>query len=154
MNICSFVHQCNTYFLYSINRRHVSASHGRMCCIDGQKNKYSVLNECNRILKYNISHSYIVPHRNICIVTDVDTWACISDPTSHANLRKHPFDSNLPYIQTKYQGKVIRSQTPEVISSVRVCTYMKTELGAGVSTKSQQKTSRGDRVSESTRMLE
>jgi hypothetical protein len=25
-----------------------------MCYIDGQKNKYSVLNECNRILKYNI----------------------------------------------------------------------------------------------------
>jgi hypothetical protein len=25
-----------------------------MCCIDGQKNKYSVLNECNRMLKYNI----------------------------------------------------------------------------------------------------
>jgi hypothetical protein len=26
-----------------------------MCYIDGQKNKYSVLNECNRILKYNIT---------------------------------------------------------------------------------------------------
>jgi hypothetical protein len=26
-----------------------------MCYIDGQKNKYSVLNECNRMLKYNIS---------------------------------------------------------------------------------------------------
>jgi hypothetical protein len=25
-----------------------------MCYIDGQKNKYSVLNECNRMLKYNI----------------------------------------------------------------------------------------------------
>jgi hypothetical protein len=25
-----------------------------MCYIDGQKNKYSVLNECNRVLKYNI----------------------------------------------------------------------------------------------------
>jgi hypothetical protein len=24
-----------------------------MCYIDGQKNKYSVLNECNRMLKYN-----------------------------------------------------------------------------------------------------
>jgi hypothetical protein len=27
-----------------------------MCYIDGQKNKYSVLNECNRMLKYNISY--------------------------------------------------------------------------------------------------
>jgi hypothetical protein len=26
-----------------------------MCYIDGQKNKYSVLNECNRMLKYNIN---------------------------------------------------------------------------------------------------
>jgi hypothetical protein len=25
-----------------------------MCYIDGQKNKYSVLNECSRMLKYNI----------------------------------------------------------------------------------------------------
>jgi hypothetical protein len=25
-----------------------------MCYIDGQKNKYSVLNECNRMLKYNM----------------------------------------------------------------------------------------------------
>jgi hypothetical protein len=25
-----------------------------MCYIDGQKNKYSVLNECNRMLKYNV----------------------------------------------------------------------------------------------------
>jgi hypothetical protein len=25
-----------------------------LCYIDGQKNKYSALNECNRILKYNI----------------------------------------------------------------------------------------------------
>jgi hypothetical protein len=24
-----------------------------MCYIDGQKNNYSVLNECNRMLKYN-----------------------------------------------------------------------------------------------------
>jgi hypothetical protein len=27
-----------------------------MCYIDGQKNKYSVLNECNRMLKYNIQY--------------------------------------------------------------------------------------------------
>jgi hypothetical protein len=27
-----------------------------MCYIDGQKNKYSVLNECNRMLKYNIEN--------------------------------------------------------------------------------------------------
>jgi hypothetical protein len=25
-----------------------------MCYIDGQNDKYSVLNECNRMLKYNI----------------------------------------------------------------------------------------------------
>jgi hypothetical protein len=27
-----------------------------MCYIEGQKNKYSVLNECNRMLKYNIAN--------------------------------------------------------------------------------------------------
>jgi hypothetical protein len=26
-----------------------------MCYIDGPKNKYSVLNECSRMLKYNLS---------------------------------------------------------------------------------------------------
>jgi hypothetical protein len=41
LNICSFVRQCNTFTSY-------------MCYNDGQKNKYSVLNECNRMLKYNI----------------------------------------------------------------------------------------------------
>jgi hypothetical protein len=30
-----------------------------MCYIDEQKNKYSVLNECNRMLKYNISCSFV-----------------------------------------------------------------------------------------------
>jgi hypothetical protein len=31
LNICSFVHQCNTFtFLFYINRRHVSASHGHL----------------------------------------------------------------------------------------------------------------------------
>jgi L-rhamnose mutarotase len=29
-----------------------------MCYIDGQKNKYSVLNECSRMLKYNILQYY------------------------------------------------------------------------------------------------
>jgi hypothetical protein len=33
-----------------------------MCYIDGQKNKYSVLNECNRMLKYNISHNPLGLH--------------------------------------------------------------------------------------------
>jgi hypothetical protein len=27
-----------------------------MCYIDGQKNKFSMLNECNRMLKYNITN--------------------------------------------------------------------------------------------------
>jgi hypothetical protein len=27
-----------------------------MCCNDGQENKYSVLNECSKMLKYNISN--------------------------------------------------------------------------------------------------
>jgi hypothetical protein len=31
-----------------------------MCCIDGQENKYSVLNECSRMLKYNILYYGIV----------------------------------------------------------------------------------------------
>jgi hypothetical protein len=26
----------------------------RMCYLDRQKNKYSMLNECNRMLKYNV----------------------------------------------------------------------------------------------------
>jgi hypothetical protein len=30
LNICSFVHQCNIHFLFSIIRRHVSASHGHL----------------------------------------------------------------------------------------------------------------------------
>jgi hypothetical protein len=30
-----------------------------MCYIDGQKNKYSVLNECSRMLKYNILESVL-----------------------------------------------------------------------------------------------
>jgi hypothetical protein len=30
-----------------------------MCYIDGQNNKYSVLNECNRMLKYNIQYMQI-----------------------------------------------------------------------------------------------
>jgi hypothetical protein len=37
-----------------------------MCYIDGQKNKYSVLNECNRMLKYNILKNliYLIRSRN------------------------------------------------------------------------------------------
>jgi hypothetical protein len=31
-----------------------------MCYIDGQKNKYSVLNECNRMLKYNILEVHFI----------------------------------------------------------------------------------------------
>jgi hypothetical protein len=30
-----------------------------MCYIDGQKNKYSVLNKCNRMLKYNITEFHM-----------------------------------------------------------------------------------------------
>jgi hypothetical protein len=32
-----------------------------MCYIDGQNNKYSVLNECNRMLKYNIFKGLLGP---------------------------------------------------------------------------------------------
>jgi hypothetical protein len=35
-----------------------------MCYIDGQKNKYSVLNECNRMLKYNIYDKQYIGTRN------------------------------------------------------------------------------------------
>jgi hypothetical protein len=31
-----------------------------MCYSDGQKNKYSLLNECNRMLKYNIEKYFII----------------------------------------------------------------------------------------------
>jgi hypothetical protein len=35
-----------------------------MCYIDGQKNKYSALNECNKMLKYNILNSrHTLPNR-------------------------------------------------------------------------------------------
>jgi hypothetical protein len=34
-----------------------------MCYIDGQKNKYSVLNECNRMLKYNIFFTFVGSER-------------------------------------------------------------------------------------------
>jgi hypothetical protein len=30
-----------------------------MCYIDGQKKKYSVLRECNRMLKYNINRIFV-----------------------------------------------------------------------------------------------
>jgi hypothetical protein len=33
-----------------------------MCYIDGQKNKYSVLNECSRMLKYNIFNGSLQPN--------------------------------------------------------------------------------------------
>jgi hypothetical protein len=33
-----------------------------MCCIDGQENKYSVLNECSRMLKYNVRETSIYFH--------------------------------------------------------------------------------------------
>jgi hypothetical protein len=44
-----------------------------MCYIDGQKNKYSVLNECSRMLKYNkflIAFSIIYLNLGVCNSTD------------------------------------------------------------------------------------
>jgi hypothetical protein len=35
-----------------------------MCCIDGQENKYSVLNECSRMLKYNITAVKLIAAAN------------------------------------------------------------------------------------------
>jgi hypothetical protein len=52
LNICFFVHQCNTC--------------ATMCCIDGQENKYLVLNECNRMLNYNIFLSYLLHQEKLC----------------------------------------------------------------------------------------
>jgi hypothetical protein len=41
-----------------------------MCYIDGQKKKYSVLNECNRMLKYNIREDMLqIEHSDFLIVT-------------------------------------------------------------------------------------
>jgi hypothetical protein len=40
--------------IYDIMNNEFTNSVSKMCYIDGQKNKYSVLNECNRMLKYNI----------------------------------------------------------------------------------------------------
>jgi hypothetical protein len=41
-----------------------------MCYIDGQKSKYSVLNKCNRMLKYNIFkiYNHCFDRRDICPV--------------------------------------------------------------------------------------
>jgi hypothetical protein len=37
-----------------------------MCYIDGQKNKYSALNECNRMLKYNLFNNVgLIPLRKL-----------------------------------------------------------------------------------------
>jgi hypothetical protein len=39
-----------------------------MCYIGGQKNKYSVWNECNRMLKYNIQYivmGFFIRLRNV-----------------------------------------------------------------------------------------
>jgi hypothetical protein len=46
-----------------------------MCYIDGQKNKYSVLNECNRMLKYNIfwKLSIVMP----IIENTTFQWLCV-----------------------------------------------------------------------------
>jgi hypothetical protein len=40
-----------------------------MCYIDGQENKYSVLNERNRMLKYYIGHMNSVVHYAECHMT-------------------------------------------------------------------------------------
>jgi hypothetical protein len=40
--------------IFSVKRMYLIENRKWMCYIDGQKNKYSVLNECNRMLKYNI----------------------------------------------------------------------------------------------------
>jgi hypothetical protein len=41
-NICSFVHECNTFTLFFINRRRLIENKKWMCYIHGQKNKYSL----------------------------------------------------------------------------------------------------------------
>jgi hypothetical protein len=62
-----------------------------MCYIDGQKNKYSVLNECSRMLKYNIQ--YILeqdgapPHSGLQVSACLDrafpgTWISRDGPMS------------------------------------------------------------------------
>jgi hypothetical protein len=38
-----------------------------MCYTDGQKNKYSVLNECNRMLKYNIEN-FTLLSMSVCVM--------------------------------------------------------------------------------------
>jgi hypothetical protein len=44
-----------------------------MCYIDGQKNKYSVLNECNRMLKYNVFYSVNV-ELDHAAAQDINRW--------------------------------------------------------------------------------
>jgi hypothetical protein len=56
-----------------------------MCCIDGQENKYSVLNECSRMLKYNILlslHQYSAPCHQI-------TSVCVPSLMSQTKFRTH-----------------------------------------------------------------
>jgi hypothetical protein len=43
-----------------------------MCYIDGQNNKYSALNECNRMLKYNINNFYL---ENTIETSPVELWS-------------------------------------------------------------------------------
>jgi hypothetical protein len=41
-----------------------------MCYIDGQKNKYSVLNECSRMLKYDMFESLYKFIQRTCVVLE------------------------------------------------------------------------------------
>jgi hypothetical protein len=44
-----------------VRPKHVLIEYKKWTCyIDGQKNKYSVLNECNRMLKYNILYNILI----------------------------------------------------------------------------------------------
>jgi hypothetical protein len=43
-----------------------------ICYFDGQKNKYSVLNDCSRMLKYNIG-KLLVNSIKMCAF-DIDSW--------------------------------------------------------------------------------
>jgi hypothetical protein len=60
-----------------------------MCYIDGQNNKYSVLNECNRMLKYNIFNSLVIPIGQEIMTASTTVqlypkWHILSPPSPHS----------------------------------------------------------------------
>jgi hypothetical protein len=119
-----------------------------MCRIDGQENKYSVLNECSRMLKYNIpqpttascqflSNSFIRSlslHSMLCVCLLTDRLA----PWSRAQLEKPPVAQLLKNFPTFYGILIWRLITAFTralqLLIVIKCTYSKKDTGLALTT--------------------